>query len=131
MTQMTQQDINGVVWRACDTFRGTIDPAQYKDYILVMLFLKYLTDLRNDKREEYRKKYKGDETRVERAMGRERFVLRVREPSRTAGRANVRVSSVLPAKPASRSGSAWSRIRDRTQPRSRAAPTILRSRRQS
>ena len=75
MTQMTQQDINGVVWRACDTFRGTIDPAQYKDYILVMLFLKYLTDLRNDKREEYRKKYKGDETRVERAMGRERFVL--------------------------------------------------------
>ncbi|MCM1983699.1 type I restriction-modification system subunit M N-terminal domain-containing protein, partial (plasmid) [Lyngbya confervoides BDU141951] len=50
MAQMTQQDINGVVWRACDTFRGTIDPAQYKDYILVMLFLKYLTDLRNDKR---------------------------------------------------------------------------------
>ncbi|WP_201278997.1 type I restriction-modification system subunit M [Leptolyngbya iicbica] len=75
MAQMTQQDINGVVWRACDTFRGTIDPAQYKDYILVMLFLKYLTDLRNDKREEYRKKYKGDETRVERAMSRERFVL--------------------------------------------------------
>lgn len=75
MAQMTQQDINGVVWRACDTFRGTIDPAQYKDYILVMLFLKYLSDLRNDKREEYRQKYKGDETRVERAMSRERFVL--------------------------------------------------------
>lgn len=75
MVKMTQQDINGVVWRACDTFRGTIDPAQYKDYILVMLFLKYLTDLRNDKREEYVKKYKGDKKRVARAMARERFKL--------------------------------------------------------
>lgn len=73
MAQMTPDDINKIVWRACDTFRGTIDPAQYKDYVLVMLFLKYLTDLRNDKREEYRQKYKGDETRVERAMSRERF----------------------------------------------------------
>ena len=73
MAQMTPDDINKIVWRACDTFRGTIDPAQYKDYVLVMLFLKYLTDLRNDKREEYRQKYKGDETRVERAMNRERF----------------------------------------------------------
>lgn len=75
LPQTTQQDINSIIWRACDTFRGTIDPAQYKDYILVMLFLKYLTDLRNDKREEYRQKYKGDESRVERAMSRERFVL--------------------------------------------------------
>lgn len=75
MKQTTQQDINGVVWNACDTFRGTIDPAQYKDYILVMLFLKYLTDLRNDKREEYHQKYKGDEKRIARAMNRERFNL--------------------------------------------------------
>jgi len=75
MAQVTQQDINAIIWKACDTFRGTIDPAQYKDYILVMLFLKYLTDLRNDKREEYCQKYKGDETRIERAMSRERFKL--------------------------------------------------------
>ncbi len=73
--QTTQSDINNIIWKACDTFRGRIDPAQYKDYILVMLFLKYLTDLRNDKREEYRQKYKGDEVRVSRAMERERFIL--------------------------------------------------------
>ena len=71
----TQSAINNTVWKACDTFRGTIDPAQYKDYILVMLFLKYLTDLRNGKREEYRTKYKGDEIRIGRAMERERFIL--------------------------------------------------------
>lgn len=75
ISQTTQQEINNTVWKACDTFRGTIDPSQYKDYILVMLFLKYLTDLRNAKREEYREKYKGDEIRVNRAMERERFIL--------------------------------------------------------
>jgi len=71
----TQQDINNIVWRACDTFRGVIDPAQYKDYILTMLFLKYVSDVWNDKMEEYAVKYNGDKERAEWAMRRERFVL--------------------------------------------------------
>jgi type I restriction enzyme M protein len=70
-----QRTINDIVWRACDTFRGTIDASGYKDYILVMLFLKYLTDLHREKVEEYRQRYSGDAQRVERAMARERFVL--------------------------------------------------------
>lgn len=70
-----QKTINDVVWRACDTFRGTIDASNYKDYILVMLFVKYLSDLRKEKVEEYRARYGGDAVRVERAMSRERFVL--------------------------------------------------------
>ncbi len=70
-----QKTINEIVWRACDTFRGTIDPSQYKDYILVMLFVRYLSDLRKDKQEEYARKYDGDKQRIERAMARERFVL--------------------------------------------------------
>ena len=70
-----QSTINNIVWRACDTFRGTIDPSQYKDYILVMLFLKYISDLDREKRDEYSKRYAGDKNRVERAMSRERFVL--------------------------------------------------------
>lgn len=76
MTQRTtQKDINDVVWRACDTFRGTIDPSQYKDYILVMLFLKYISDLTRQKREEYEARFNGDAERVRRAMERERFVI--------------------------------------------------------
>ena len=76
MTQRTtQKDINDVVWRACDTFRGTIDPSQYKDYILVMLFLKYISDLTRQKREEYEERFNGDAERVRRAMERERFVI--------------------------------------------------------
>ncbi len=70
-----QKSINDAVWRACDTFRGTIDPSQYKDYILVMLFLKYLSDLHKETREDYRARYRGNAERVARAMARERFVL--------------------------------------------------------
>jgi type I restriction enzyme M protein len=70
-----QATINGIVWRACDTFRGTIDAGQYKDYILVMLFLKYLSDLHRETRQKYEKRYGGDAERVTRAMARERFIL--------------------------------------------------------
>ena len=66
-------DINGVVWKACDTFRGVIDPSQYKDYILVMLFLKYVSDVYTEKHKEYLKKYNGNEERANRAMAMERF----------------------------------------------------------
>lgn len=70
-----EQDINKTVWKACDTFRGIIDPSQYKDYILTMLFLKYVSDVNKEKRKEYLEKYNGDETRTDRAMSMERFVL--------------------------------------------------------
>jgi type I restriction enzyme M protein len=75
MRTVSQEDINAVAWRACDTFRGTIDPAQYKDYILVMLFLKYLSDVWRDKREEYEKEFKRDAERVKRRLARERFIM--------------------------------------------------------
>ena len=76
MTDQQKRDtIFNKVWQACDTFRGVIDPSQYKDYILTMLFLKYLSDMRASKVAEYEKKYKGDKIRIERALKRERFVV--------------------------------------------------------
>lgn len=72
---VSQKEINDVVWRACDSFRGAVDPAEYKNYILTMLFIKYLSDMWKDKREEYEKKYGGDTERVERALSRERFIV--------------------------------------------------------
>lgn len=71
--KINQKEINQIVWKACDTFRGIIDPAQYKDYILTMLFLKYLSDVNKEKRNEYLAKYKGDEARTDRALKMERF----------------------------------------------------------
>jgi len=74
-TELTQDQINRAAWAACDTFRGVVDPAQYKDYILVMLFLKYISDLWNDHLAQYRKQFGGDEVRIRRRLERERFVL--------------------------------------------------------
>ena len=71
--KLTQETINNQVWKACDTFRGTIDATQYKDYILTMLFVKYISDVLKEKKEEYTTKYDGDATRIERAMKHERF----------------------------------------------------------
>lgn len=72
---VSQQQINDTAWAACDTFRGAVDAGQYKDYILVMLFVKYISDLWNDQLETYRKRYGGDEARIRRRLERERFVL--------------------------------------------------------
>ncbi len=74
-TAPSQSEINNILWKACDTFRGVVDPSEYKNYILVFLFLKYLSDMWKDKKEEYHKQYKGDKIRIERALARERFVL--------------------------------------------------------
>lgn len=37
------------LWASCDELRGGMDASQYKDYVLTMLFMKYVSD-----------KYKGD-----------------------------------------------------------------------
>ncbi len=77
MNKIDQKDINNAAWAACDTFRGVVDPAQYKDYILVMLFVKYISDVWQDHYEEYQKQYGDDDERIRRRLARERFVLPV------------------------------------------------------
>lgn len=73
--KISQEKINSVAWSACDTFRGVVDPSQYKDYILIFLFIKYLSDLRKDRMEILHKEYDGNEERIKRALKRERFIL--------------------------------------------------------
>ncbi|MBE7697088.1 type I restriction-modification system subunit M [Tenacibaculum finnmarkense] len=73
--KLSKQDINNKVWKACDTFRGTIDVGQYKDYILTMLFIKYISDVNKEKKEAYEIKYKGNQDRIDRALKHERFAL--------------------------------------------------------
>ncbi len=71
----TRSDIEKVLWNACDSFRNKIDSSRYKDYILAMLFVKYLNDVYNETKEKYIKEYNGNMIRVERAMANERFTL--------------------------------------------------------
>ncbi|MDR2647999.1 MAG: type I restriction-modification system subunit M [Oscillospiraceae bacterium] len=71
----TRKNIENTLWKACDSFRGKIDSSRYKDYILAMLFVKYLSDLNKERRAEYARQYNGNQARIDRAMSREPFVL--------------------------------------------------------
>jgi len=73
--QIKQEDINRAVWEACDTFRGTIDGGVYKDYVLTMLFLKYVSDVWQDHYDNYKKDYGDEPELIQEMMRNERFVL--------------------------------------------------------
>ena len=32
------------IWKSCNELRGGMDASQYKDYVLVLLFIKYISD---------------------------------------------------------------------------------------
>jgi len=74
-TKINQDEINGILWKACDTFRGAVEAASYKDYILVMLFVKYISDVWQEHYKSLKEKFGDDEEMILRRMQRERFVL--------------------------------------------------------
>lgn len=74
-TQIKQDDINKAVWEACDTFRGTVDGAVYKDYVLTMLFLKYISDVWQDHYEAYKAEHGDEPELIRELMKSERFTL--------------------------------------------------------
>ena len=39
-----KSDLYSSLWRSCDELRGGMDASQYKDYVLFMLFIKYISD---------------------------------------------------------------------------------------
>lgn len=71
----TQDEVNSTLWKACDTFRGKIDSSIYKDYVLVMLFIKYVSDIYKEHKEVLMEKYDCDIEMVNRQLNNERFVL--------------------------------------------------------
>lgn len=72
---VSQDDINAAVWAACDTFRGTVDPSIYKDYVLTMLFLKYVSDVWQDHYDRYKAQYGDHPELIAEMLKNERFVL--------------------------------------------------------
>ncbi|MGB0431341.1 MAG: type I restriction-modification system subunit M [Bacteroidia bacterium] len=73
--KITQDQINSTAWEACDTFRGVVDPSEYKNYILVFLFVKYLSDKWKERIEELEKEYPNNAERVQRQLRYEPFQL--------------------------------------------------------
>ncbi len=39
-----KSELYSMLWEACNKLRGGVEPARYKDYVLVLLFHKYVTD---------------------------------------------------------------------------------------
>ena len=73
--QIDQDVINAAVWNACDTFRGTVSPDVYKDYVLTMLFLKYISDVWQDHYDNYKAQFGDHPELIEEMLKNERFVL--------------------------------------------------------
>ena len=41
---LKKSELYSSLWQSCDELRGGMDASQYKDYVLVLLFLKYISD---------------------------------------------------------------------------------------
>src|SRR5687768_5366096 len=41
---LKKSDLYGSLWQSADELRGGMDASQYKDYVLTLLFVKYVTD---------------------------------------------------------------------------------------
>lgn len=39
-----KSELYSSIWKSCDALRGGMDASQYKDYVLVLLFMKYVSD---------------------------------------------------------------------------------------
>lgn len=46
-----KSDLYSSLWKSCDQLRGGMDASQYKDYVLVLLFMKYVSDRARSGRE--------------------------------------------------------------------------------
>lgn len=55
----TKKDIENALMRGADSLRDTIDAANYKDYVLPLMFVKYLSDTYAEKVEDLEKEYEG------------------------------------------------------------------------
>ena len=75
MTTITQEDLNKVLWSAADSSRTSLDAGVYKDYVLAMLFYKYLSDHSKVQYEEYSKRFVGDKARIDAKMKMDRFYI--------------------------------------------------------
>jgi type I restriction enzyme M protein len=41
---LKKSELYSTLWQSCDELRGGMDASQYKDYVLVLLFIKYISD---------------------------------------------------------------------------------------
>ena len=70
-----QEELDNILWSAADSSRTNIDASIYKDYVLVMLFFKYLSDLSKRQHAKYVERFGDDKERIATKMKQDRFYL--------------------------------------------------------
>ena len=71
----SQQELNKILWSAADSSRTSVDAGVYKDYVLTMLFFKYISDLSKKQYDKYKERFGDDEKRIQEKMKLDRFYL--------------------------------------------------------
>jgi type I restriction enzyme M protein len=56
----TMADLRDTLWKAADKLRGSMDAAQYKDFVLGLVFLKYVSDSFEERRADIRQELLAD-----------------------------------------------------------------------
>lgn len=74
MAKTTFEDIKKALWAGANTFRDNIDAANYKDYVLSMFFVKYLSDTYAESVDDLKQRYEG--IRLERQIENLPFTLK-------------------------------------------------------
>ena len=57
----TTAELHAILWKAADKLRGSMDAAQYKDFVLGLVFLKYASDSFAERRSEIRSELARDD----------------------------------------------------------------------
>ena len=75
MAKITQDDLNKLLWAAADSARGTVDGGVFKDYVLALLFYKYMSDMHRVERAKLIERYGDDKERIDMRLKNARFVM--------------------------------------------------------
>lgn len=75
MAKVTQEELNKKLWAAADSARGVVDAGVFKDYVLALLFYKYMSDMHKAEREKLKDKYGEKEERIKMRLQNARFVM--------------------------------------------------------
>jgi len=72
--KFTQDQLNKTLWAAADSSRSSLDAGVYKNYVLIMLFYKYLSDLFKKQEKKFQERF-GGASRVSDKLRTGRFYL--------------------------------------------------------
>ena len=75
MAKITQDELNKLLWAAADSARGTVDGGVFKDYVLALLFYKYMSDMHRVERAKLIERYGDDKERIDMRLKNARFVM--------------------------------------------------------